>query len=284
MTPWITAKRAIGRGWSVDAVTFLPELLDAARGYGRPVVLVSDHGHVLARPGHGKTAAAGVESARWRTGKPDVGEIAVTGPRVMLGNGDLVLPWREDIHYTASKAGYHGGASLAEMTVPVLVLLPALDHLPAGWHVLPREEVEPAWWNARPVPAEPAPKPGRARKAKPVEEAVPLFTVESPAVSLGGQVVATETYAAQRGFVPKAPDGQVVADVIDALVKADGVLTVGAVAAVAGRAARRPEFFATTLQRLLNVDGYPVLSLVDGGRRVKLELEVMRVQFGVREP
>ncbi|MFJ8916059.1 BREX-2 system phosphatase PglZ [Amycolatopsis sp. NPDC102389] len=271
-------------GWSVSAVTFLSELLDAARGYGRPVVLVSDHGHVLARPGHGKTAATGVESARWRTGKPGAGEIGVTGPRVMFGDGELVLPWREDIRYTASKAGYHGGASLAEMTVPVLVLLPALDQLPAGWHVLPKEEVEPPWWNALPVSVEAATKASRARKAKPVEDAVPLFTVDDPVSSLGTAVVATPAYAAQRGFVPKAPDGQVVAAVIDALVKADGVLTVSAVAAVAGRAARRPEFFATTLQRLLNVDGYPVLSLVDGGRRVKLELEVLRVQFGVREP
>jgi hypothetical protein len=171
------------------------------------------------------------------------------------------------------------------MTVPILVILPLLEQPPAGWHILPKEEVEPEWWTPRPVSAAPAaPKTGRVRAPKPIEESVPLFTVDTLDASLGTRVVATETYAAQRGFVPKPPDKQVVAAVIDALVAADEVLTLGAVAAIAGRAARRPEFFAATLRRLLNVDGYPVLSLVDGGRRLKLETEVLREQFRVREP
>ncbi|ONI70892.1 alkaline phosphatase [Actinosynnema sp. ALI-1.44] len=272
-------------GWSLNAVTFLPELLDAARAYGRPVVLVSDHGHVLDRPGNSSTSATGIESARWRTGVPGAGEIAVTGPRAVYGNGELVMPWREDIRYTARKAGYHGGASLAEMTVPVMVILPSLEQLPIGWHVLPKENAEPEWWSPRPVPVLAVPKPVKDRKPKPEVDAVPLFTVESPgtsADSLGTQVVATDVYGAQRGFVRNPPERPIVAAIIDALLEADGVLTLAAVAAVAGRGARRPEYFAATLQRLLNVDGYPVLSLLDGGSRVKLDREVLLVQFGVR--
>jgi hypothetical protein len=69
--------------------------------------------------------------------------------------------------------------------------------------------------------------------------------------------------------------------VIDALVEADGRLSLTALAVKAGRAGRNPEFLATTLQRLLNVEGYPVLSMVDSGSAVKLDLEVLRVQFGV---
>ncbi len=111
-----------------------------------------------------------------------------------------------------------------------------------------------------------------------------MFPVEPATVSLGTQVVATEIYQGQCHFVPRAPDGKVVADVIDAVVSADGILSTAAVTTVAGRAARRPEFFVTTLQRLLNVDGYPVLSVVDGGQRLKLDVEVLRTQFGVRGP
>ncbi|HWD07156.1 MAG TPA: BREX-2 system phosphatase PglZ, partial [Amycolatopsis sp.] len=167
---------------------------------------------------------------------------------------------------------------------PVLVLLPSEELVPAGWHVLSPETVTPDWWDQRrttlPEPSGPVRKPGR-RKPEP-ESAVPLFTVETPVESVGARVVATEVYAAQRAFVPKAPDKQVVATVIDALLDADGSLSLSAVAERAGRAARRPEFFAATLQRLLNVDGYSVLSLRDGDRSVKLDREMLQAQFGVR--
>ncbi|NIJ14662.1 hypothetical protein FHU38_005063 [Saccharomonospora amisosensis] len=271
-------------GWAPEDITYLPELLDAARSYGRPVVLVSDHGHVLDRATEDRVDAGGVESARWRTGTPDDGEMALTGPRVVYGEGSVVVPWREDIRYTTRKAGYHGGASLAELTVPVLVLLPAPARAPSGWHVLEPEQLTPKWWT-RQTAATPAaePKP-RARKPSKPSDAVPLFTVESKAESLGNRVVASGTYDAQRAFVPKAPNKQVVAAVIDALVAADNRLPLSTAAELAGKAGRRPEFFATMLERLLNVDGYPVLSKVDGDRRLKLDVETLRMQFGVREP
>ncbi|WP_329045576.1 BREX-2 system phosphatase PglZ [Amycolatopsis sp. NBC_01488] len=272
-------------GWSIHDITYLPELLDAARGYGRPVLFVADHGHVLERSATEKPVkASGVESARWRTGAASDGEVELSGPRVLLGGGQVTAPWREDIRYTPRKSGYHGGASLAEMVVPVLVLAPSEELVPAGWHVLSPETVTPDWWDQRRTmlaePSAPARKPSR-RKPEP-ESAVPLFTVETPVESVGAQVVATEVYAAQRAFVPKAPDKQTVATVIDALLDADGSLSLSAVAERAGRAARRPEFFAATLQRLLNVDGYSVLSLRDGDRSVKLDREMLQAQFGVR--
>lgn len=272
-------------GWSMHDITYLPELLDAARGYGRPVILVADHGHVLERSATEKSMKTpGVESARWRTGAAGDGEVELSGPRVLLGGGRVTVPWREDIRYLPRRSGYHGGASLAEMVVPVLVLLPSEELVPAGWHLLSPEAVTPGWWEQQrtllPEPSAPARKPGR-RKLEP-ESVVPLFTMETPVESVGAQVVATEVYAAQRAFVPKAPDKQIVAGVIDALLDADGSLSLSAVAERAGRAARRPEFFAATLQRLLNVDGYPVLSLRDGDRSVKLDREMLHAQFGVR--
>jgi hypothetical protein len=276
--------------WSLRDVTYLPELLDAARGYGRPVLLVSDHGHVLDRASTALVDAPGMESARWRTGTPEEGEVAVTGPRVAYGNGLVVVPWREDIRYTARKAGYHGGVTLAEMTVSVLALLPSDELLPSGWHVLSPEKLTPAWWVSRPadvnITPQPPSKPARSKKPKQPVGAVPLFNVdveEKVADSLGARVVASEVYDAQRGFVPRAPDKQVVATVIDAIVAADNRLSLSSVAALAGRSGRRPEFFVRILERLLNVDGYPVLSVVDGDRWLKLEVEMLRMQFGVGE-
>ncbi|GDY33797.1 BREX-2 system phosphatase PglZ [Gandjariella thermophila] len=285
-------------GWRLTDLTYLPELLDAARDYGRPVVLVADHGHVLDRSSteDGPTAASGVEAARWRTGNAEAGEVELAGLRVIYGDGRVVVPWREDIRYTPRKAGYHGGASLAEMTVPVLTLLPAVDLLPSGWSVLPPESVAPEWWAPRHKPAPtviPAPpagrRPGRKKPAREAPDVTPLFTVEGStptesAETLGTRVVNTEAYAAQQAFVRRRPDKSVVAAVIDTLIAADNRLSLTALVAKAGRAGRNPEGFAETLRRLLNVEGYPVLSLQDGGRTVELNVELLRLQFGVTAP
>ncbi|MFI9011846.1 BREX-2 system phosphatase PglZ [Actinosynnema sp. NPDC053489] len=273
-------------GWRVEDVTYLRELLDAARAYGRPVVLVSDHGHVLDRSTDGRTptSAAGVESVRWRLGTVEDGEVELAGPRVLAGGGRVVVPWREDIRYLQRRAGYHGGAALAEMTVPVLVLLPAADQaLPSGWRMLSPEDVTPQWWGRRTEVVVPAPQPRRkAPKAPAAPTSEPLFA--APSTSLGARVVDTKVYDAQKEFVPKGIQKPQMAAVIDVLVEGGGTRSVVAVAAAAGRAGRSPEFLVSILQRLLNVEGYPVLTPIDGGRTLKLDIDLLREQFGVGKP
>jgi hypothetical protein len=294
-----------GRGttWSLADVTHLRELLAAARSYGRPVVLVADHGHVLERGSRSDAQTAvteGAESARWRTG--DVvgeGEIAVHGPRVREGGGAVVLPWREDIRYTGRRAGYHGGASLAEVTVPVLVLLPAGEETPKDWVPLPRELATPGWWRTHVTrdvpesaavsadqPAVPTPaRPAVPSESAPITEARPSARTEAVppvAESLGSTVVSSEVYAAQKEYVRKAPESKVVAAVIDALVTAGGTMSPAALAAAisaTGRVRRNIEGFVATVQRLLNVEGYPVLGFIDSGHAVKLDVPLLREQF-----
>src|SRR5690606_38815481 len=246
------------------------ELLAAARSYGRPVVLVADHGHVLERGSSSDTptaAAEGAASARWRTGDAaGEGEIAVHGPRVREGGGAVILPWREDIRYTGRRAGYHGGASLAEVTVPVLVLLPTGEEAPKDWVPLPRELSTPGWWRShvtRDVPesaaitadqpevSSPARPPAPSERA-PAAEARPSARTETGppvAESLGSMVVSSEVYAAQKEYVRKAPEAKVVAAVVDALVTAGGTMSPAALAAAisaTGRVRRNIEGFVAT--------------------------------------
>lgn len=301
-------------GWTLRRVTYLHDLLDAARGYGRPVVLTSDHGHVLDRssPGEGPTTTDGVQSARWRTGVPGPGETAVTGPRVLATGGaggvggQVVLPWRETIRYTPRKAGYHGGAALAEVTVPVAVFLPDPDRMPAGWSPLGPDDVTPPWWSGRSgqttgpaqVEIQHAPVPRRRRPAPPTQgdtlfEAAGLDlsaqpapdqrTAQVPQASLGQRVAASEVYAAQKTFIRKPPDKQDVARVIDVLAAASGTLPVATVATLVGRAGRRADQVVVMLERLLNVEGYEVLARIDGGRTLRLNLDLLRQQFRLGE-
>ncbi len=266
-------------GWRLTDITYALDLFDAARSYGRPVVLVADHGHVLERGGpDGPTAAEGVESGRWRVGEAGDGEVVLAGPRVLMGGGRVVAPWREDIRYTRRRAGYHGGASLAEMAVPVLVLTSSPDQLPMGWSVLAPESIEPAWWNGR---RSVAPPPARSARKTPrrVAPSDTLFDVPEPvpaAPSLGQRVVSSEVYKAQLVFVRRAPDKASVAAAIDALA-VEGRLSAAATATAVGRAGRDPEGVGATLQRLLNVEGYEVLAI--SGGTVELNVDLLKLQF-----
>ncbi|MCX4587035.1 BREX-2 system phosphatase PglZ [Streptomyces sp. NBC_01481] len=280
--------------WRIKDVSFLRELLAAAKGYGRPVLLVADHGHVLERGvNSGPTRATGAESSRWRTGAASDGEIELSGPRVLEGGGMITAPWREDIRYTPRKAGYHGGASLAEVTVPLLVLLPELDSLPKEWQVLPRELATPSWWaEPRAMEAgatetgisEPAIKAKPSRKRpQPVGEGLFAETeVAQEPATLGSKVVASNVYLAQKEYVRRAPEAKVVASVIDALAEAGETMSPAALAAAisaTGRVKRNIDGFIATLQRLLNVEGYPVLGFIDSGHTVKLDVRLLRAQF-----
>jgi len=275
--------------WRLDDVAKLPDLLNAARDYGRPVVLVSDHGHVLDRTprDHQQTETDGAGGARWRTGTPRDGEVELAGPRVLTGGGRIVVPWREDLRYTSRQAGYHGGASLAEVAVPVITLVPSAELIPAGWTLLPAERTAPDWWHggseASSSPVEvrgPAVDPREGmqdRRDQAVERRQPGRT------TLGERTVQTAQYKAQREFVRHAPGEKAVAAVLDALLAAGGKLSPGAVAAAAqaatGKSQRNPERFVTVLERLLNIDGYPVLQLVESGRTVQLDKALLEQQF-----
>lgn len=317
-------REATSGRWSLADIGKLPDLLNAARDYGRPVVLVSDHGHIVDRTerGHQPAEVTGVRGARWRTGDPRDGEVALTGPRVLTDGRRITAAWRDDLRYTARQAGYHGGASLAEVTVPVITLVPSGGAVPSGWVLLPPESAEPAWWKKHDTaavreaeaaadaedgagaekgavtgvvsragsasPASGAAPRGRAEPSADVDDgskaARPArHTTASGRLTLGQRTVRSAAYRAQREFVRAAPSEKAVEAALDALDAAGGKLSPGAVAAAAqaatGKSQRNPARFATMLERLLNIDGYPVLRLVESGRTVQLDRALLTQQF-----
>ncbi|WP_405888644.1 BREX-2 system phosphatase PglZ [Streptomyces sp. NBC_01136] len=268
--------------WGLTDIGKLPDLLNAARDYGRPVVLVSDHGHIVDRTerGHQPAEVTGVRGARWRTGNPGDGEVALSGPRVLTEGRRITAAWRDDLRYTARQAGYHGGASLAEVTVPVITLVPSGGAVPSGWVLLPPESAEPAWWKESDTAAVPKAAPQEAEEppSEPVRRATP-----SGRLTLGQRTVRSAPYRTQREFVRAAPTDKAVQAALDALDAAGGKLSPGAVAAAAqaatSKSQRNPARFATMLERLLNIDGYPVLQLVESGRTVQLDRALLSQQF-----
>ena len=335
-------------GWAVSDIGALRAVLDLARTAGRAVVLTSDHGHVVEHGGE-LLAVDGALSARHRAeAGPDEGrregEVRLAGPRVLAPGGRIVALWDPSLRYTARRAGYHGGASPAEVTVPVLAFLPFMpseNHdVPPGWRALPDQR--PAWWalerpavltgsgdatvrlgggggaRAGEQPTVALRPRGRRRTVEPAGPALfdlpaqtptPQAAASGPAAPAGAPtagpppaapagapapataadalvtaLLAAELFQAQLSATPRAvPVGKVEA-AVRALLDANGTLAVAVVAERAGERPARAGGFAVTLQRIFNVDNYPVLSLIDDGRTLRLDVELLREQFGLPNP
>lgn len=164
----LAKEQKLGDGaWRVGHIPGLPDLLRLAASQGMAVVITSDHGHVVDR--HGLKVDTGSPlSARHRApdGKTGPAEVALHGTRVVAPQpgGSIVALWDADSRYTARKAGYHGGASLAEFTIPVLAFLPFGAPLlrPGGnWGISDRPGG--CWRNPRrtPPPSNPPRRPPR---------------------------------------------------------------------------------------------------------------------------
>jgi hypothetical protein len=266
--------------WTVDSVTYLKQIAEEARRAGRPLILTADHGHILDRGAPPTGAAA--ESARFRTGTPGPGEITIRGPRVLGNNGEVVAAVDETIHYLPRRAGYHGGASPAEVVVPVITLLPSASLLPEGWTVYDAIGHAPSWWDATAVVAERPVVAKPARKPKPPAPGMTLFdeaVAGQSQATLGTQIGASKRLADQRQFARRAPSDAKIAALIDELDRAGGKLTIAEAATITGEPAVRMTGYIAQVARLLNVDGYRVIGTADGGRTVVLDTRLLREQF-----
>lgn len=287
-----------GTAWTADAVKHLRPLLDRAFAAGRTVVMTADHGHVVERRVGDQHRHKDMSSGRSRSATPPAGkdEVLVTGPRV-LPDGSAVLPVNERLRYGPLKAGYHGGASPAEVVVPVVVLVPG-DDPPAGTGLRLTPPQAPPWWD-RAAASEtatvevPVPTPRRSRVAsKPAYEGVGLFDqdlVEKPApvqpptrtLRIGTAITGAEVYKAQRDVSGRiALTDDQVSSVVETLSGTPGTrLTTAALASVLSVPSSRVRGALAQLQQLLNVEGYPVLRTE--GTVVILDEPMLREQFGI---
>lgn len=192
-------EQKLGDGaWQVKEIGGLEPLLRAARANDMTVLLTSDHGHVVERRSSKLDAPAGtIGSARHRTpgGPLAPAEVELVGPRVVWPEpGSQIVALRDhDARYTALKAGYHGGATLAEFTIPLLALLPFGAEPPEGWRELGNPS--PLWWSddrtvevestATADAAAPRPRGKQAKQAKQPKK--PAQPVAEGVISLFGE-------------------------------------------------------------------------------------------------
>ena len=274
--------------WSVDRIRLLDAILYEARLAGRIIVLASDHGHILDAE---TDQLPGGEDERWRPHADPIAaeEVVLTGPRVEAATGEsrIVVPWSERVRYVRRKTGYHGGATPQEMLAPIAVLA-AWDRDMPGWSVV--ADAPPTWWSIEEQideareehrVTEPPKRKGRLAEVQrslfaPSEQPTPAEA------SWIDELLGSTVFGAQKNMAGRmAPSNEIVRVFLDAIERGHGRARTTGLAAVLHIPEIRMRGVLAGLQRLLNVDGYPIVSVDESGDTVEVQRELLRRQFGI---
>lgn len=268
--------------WGVDVISPLGLLLDRAQYAQRAIVVTADHGHVLDIDTEARVTSGAKE--RWR---PDDGvlaedEVRVSGPRTLAGGGTVVMPFAEQLRYSSGRRnGYHGGATPQEVLVPVDVLVSG--QAPNGWRTA--DHRKPVWWSLGVTRAEavPAPVVAAASTTAPVEpDGQPtLFPATAPVTASWLELLVESDLAAKQRALAghRAPDPERIVAVLTALTGNGDRLTHSELGEAIGWPAVRVRGLVSSIGRIMNIDGYPVL--VNEGDLVVFDPELARQQFGI---
>ena len=261
--------------WSVEAMPLLGAILAQAKSGSRAIVITSDHGHVLERNTEHRNVG---EAERWRpaTGEVSQGEIRIGGPRVKaLIGSDVIVPWSESIRYSTKKNGYHGGVTLQEMLVPFGIW--TTEASPAQGFV-PDILVPPDWWTAERDPQFVAEKPKPTVKKSQTED---LFAAPRKNTWIE-ELLASEMLMRQRERVGRiALDDQRLRQLLNCLDERGGRANVELLAAAIQQPQLRMRGVLSIMQRMLNVDGYPVVAMEPASNTAILDLRLLRTQFEI---
>jgi hypothetical protein len=292
MDDLLAAGDQVAVAWGIDTIKPLRELLYAARDSERVVLVTSDHGHVLDR-----------NSRQLRTDVPDVGdryrapsgplsegELEFKGRRVQqaMGAAGVVCLTKRDFRYQAKKRGYHGGACVQEVVIPLAALRHVGTPLPEGWQDLP--PFQPAWWGIRqPTGAAPAvlPRPVTPPPravARPIGE-LDLFAQPTQDHAPGdwlAALLASELYREQMRRAARLPKLQdEVPRLLRALESRGGSMLRSALAQELGLPLFRIDGLVQNAGRILNLDGYEVIAYDRSSETIALNLELLKSQFGI---
>lgn len=284
----LSSSSQVAFDWSLDALRILWQVLEAAREAGRVVIMTSDHGHVLDHDSYYLDTKSGSgERYHLDQGLVRDQEVLVSGARVVTTGNTAVLPWSERVRYSKTRSmGYHGGASLQELLIPVGVFVSAgeEDVLP-GWQEVPVRK--PAWWgldaNSHIIVQE-QPAAGGYKAKKPAAERMDDLFVEPEPVPAESnwidQLFEQPVYQEMRARVGRLPiTEQELKTLLSLLTDNKGQVMQSVVVRTLNKPEIRMRGFLSAAQRLLNVDGYPILQVNRESQTISLDIRALKTQF-----
>lgn len=289
----------VTENWSLSRISPMRALLRLARDSGRVVILASDHGHVWHRPDGEYRSYE--EGSRWRSddGNRAPDEIALQGSRVIAGGSSVIVPWTEKVYYSRQQNGYHGGATPQEMVCPLVLLT---DKTSAYSGLYRCEYPKPDWWSVAPIASRVTDEPqititvpasdNSSKSGTPtlfdlgeieqVKRGSSGPSVLEPTTSEGwiSALLRSQSYKDQKSRIRRhAVDDTTLQKCLSALESSGGIMTPTAFAKSADVPMARLDGLVVTMQRVLNVDGYEILTLDRTENRVELNISKLKRQF-----
>jgi hypothetical protein len=272
--------------WTISQFHHLDALLYEPRLANRALIITSDHGHVLE---DGTQHLTGGEEERWRPFSEFLAEqeIVFEGPRIEQATGlkRIIVPWSETVRYGQKKRGYHGGATPQEVLVPVGVFA-ILDRAIEGWEVL--SDGLPRWWHRIEGPRmdvrSVSDRPIRESKER-AEEQGSLFGgvqigEEGPSADWIVRLLSSSVFTAQQRMAGRrAPSEQHVEAFLKALDRYGYRVPRHVLAEVLGQSEVLIPRVLVGLQRLLNVDGYQIITVDEDSGIIELNRQLLDKPF-----
>jgi hypothetical protein len=166
-----------------------------------------------------------------------------------------------------------------ECVAPIAVLAPALLDI-EGWEAQPVSP--PDWWfegEAAPVTERLKPRKTQTPKTKqPRMPTLPLFETPADQADWVGELLASEVFAEQMETFAGRLKREQIEQYLRVLAGRNLVLLKSAFAQRIGVSALRVDGLIASMQRILNVESYAVLS-VDSSQTLRLNLQLLREQF-----
>ena len=276
--------------WGVDRIKPLRELLKLAEETGRLIVMTSDHGHVLDFGTKHLEAHGGESGDRYRMNIDSAtgDEMVFEGSRIERATGQkkLILPWNADVRYGPKKRGYHGGANPQEMVVPLAILSSPNSILAEGWKEVP--PYEPDWWriSGRELVATIAVSE-HAKKAEvaPAVKGLDLFeqaAVKQPQEKEGwvDALLDSEIYLEQLKLAVRGgPPREMMAALLMSIESRGGTIMKPSLAQALSVPLFRVDGLVQNFSRILNLDGYEVLSFDRSTETITLNSKLLKKQF-----
>jgi hypothetical protein len=254
--------------WSLDQVPVFRALLSEARDAGRIVILLSDHGHVLDQGSTLNRRQGAAE--RWRSVDPDQlpseDELLVSGNRVLVDGQRFISPVIESVRYTPNRRqGYHGGLTPQECLAPISVIAPSIAEID-GWQV--QAPMVPDWW---------------LESTDAVNATSPRITArKGNATAHPPMLLASDVFVQQMQISGGRLKSEQVEQALRVLSERNGVQMKPTLAQRLAVPPIRVDGLLASLQRILNIDGYPVLT-IDSSQTVRLNLMLLKEQFALSE-
>ncbi len=283
--------------YSLDTIKPLAGLLRAAAEHGRAVLLASDHGHVPGARLHSVGPRSEGQGARWRTLRegesPSAGEVVFTGAGVWTPKAGEKLSLRAqetEAWGLVSGDGEHGGATLAEVVAPAVMVVardlarPTLDaEQDAGLEAVP--VARPPWWDLEwkaPPKRDRAPTPEAPR-----QPTLPTLALEAPrkptpakpvapaAPSKWAKMILSSAAYADLAADKKKRLREHVVPMVDALAERGWRVELQTLERALGLFPGRGEGAVSVASEILNLEGYPVLTFDPATRLVSLDADTL---------